>query len=127
MTEPDFVLNKELATNQEQNNHTGSDIGVRAVQEETVSHLGSAGLQECDQTSHTGHNKGIELTQPGDHNGGEALAAHGVGVDGVVNTGNQQHTGNAAQRAGDHHRPDNDLFHIIRGKSELPCLYLLYR
>ena len=112
MIEMDLVIDEELTADDEEQDDAGKDLGKIAVEAKLGGDFIGAAGQEHQQQRGKDHGEGIELGEPGNHDGGEAAAIHEVGIDGVGGAADQQQTGQAADSAGKSHGADDDLFDI---------------
>ena len=103
-----LVTDEELAADDEEEDDAGEDIAEGLVEAEVCGDLARAAAEEDQQEARQDHPDGVELGQPGDHDGGEAAAVYDGGGKGVVGAADQQQARQAAERAGEQHRADDD-------------------
>ena len=108
LAEAQPVGDEKLTADDEENDDAAENVGKRLVEPERGRDLARAAVEEHEQEAREDHTDGVELCQPRDHDGREALAAGDGGRDRVVGAGHEQHACNAAQRAGQGHRAHID-------------------
>ena len=112
MIEHHFVLNEELAADDEEEDYTGEYIRERRVEHELCRDLGGASLHEHQKERREHHSERVELCEPGYHDRGKASAADEVGVDGVRAARDEKQAGYSADGARDYHCADYHLFDV---------------
>ena len=106
------VIDEKFAPDDEEQNDTGQDVRKRGIQLECGGNLPRAPLQEDDQQCRKNHGDRVELAQPRHHDCRKALSARRVCRHRMADAAHQQKARYAAERAGEHHGADDDLFDI---------------
>ena len=73
LAEVDLIGDKELRSDNEEENDAGENFGERLIQTERCGDLARAAAEEHEQEARKDHPDGVEFGEPRDHNGGKAI------------------------------------------------------
>ena len=95
-----LIVDEKLAANDKEQNQTGKDVAEGTVQTKLRDDLAGSAAEKDQQEAGQNHPDGIELGQPGDHNGCESAPVHDRGSQRVIGTTDQQKPGETTHRTG---------------------------
>ena len=112
LAEVDLIVDKELASDDEDQDDTRQNVRERMVQHKPRRDLAGTAAEQHKQEARKDHEDRVELRKPRDHNRRKAAAVDQRCCERMIRAADEQQSGNAAQSAGKQHRANDDAVNI---------------
>ena len=110
--EDELVIDEKFTSDNKEKNNTGNNIRKCLIESEYGSNLTRSSFKENKKEGCEDHKERVKLSKPRYHNCGKSTAVRCGGCNGVVGSADKQKACNTANRTGEDHSTDNNLFNV---------------